>query len=617
MLILWLHERVADFDTAITILGYGLRFDIIVLSFGFFLPSMLLLNYSTISFLNKVIVGSAKVFLLTIVLIYMFLEFSTPAFIDQYDTRPSRLYFEYFDSLYSTFTILKTSLYEYPLHFLVTFILLGIVSRYLLIINTRIFQPLKPLSIWLRLLLIPLLIFITVLGIRSSFDHCPANPSTAAFTNDQLVNKLGLNSIYNVLFAYYSLRHEASTESYYGSIKETEMMNIIRQNMMVDKKSFSGGDFSTMHYQLSTKKPSGANLVIILEESLGAGFVGKLGGIGVTPNLDKLSSEGLWFTNLYSTGTRSVRGIEAIIAGFPPSPSRSVLKLNRSQQNFNTLASILKKQNYQTQFIYGGESHFDNMAGFFLSNGFDDVIDENDYPNPEFRGSWGVSDEDLFKKLDEELVKSGDKPKFILAFTSSNHSPFEFPDNKIALHDKSKNTVNNAIKYADYALGQYIKLAKNRDYWKNTYFLIVSDHDTRATGSSLAPINKFHIPGLLIGPDIEVGKYTKIASQIDLAPTILDVLGVSAQHPMIGHSIFSLPDTYPGRAIMQYGENHAYMLGNNVVIHTPQKKAKGFQYIDNKLVEYDIESDLIDAAKAHALWPMFAYRNNKYAQSDR
>ena len=134
------------------------------------------------------------------------------------------------------------------------------------------------------------------------------------------------------------------------------------------------------------------------------------------------------------------------------------------------------------------------------------------------------------------------------------------------------------MKYADFALGQFIARAKTQPYWDNTYFLIVSDHDTRVVGAALVPVNKFHIPGLLLGPDVKPSQYTAVASQIDLAPTLLDYLGLSTEHPMIGHSLLSLPDNFPGRAIMQYGDTHAYMLGNRVVIHVPDKPGKQFVY---------------------------------------
>jgi len=451
-----------------------------------------------------------------------------------------------------------------------------------------------------------------VLGIRSSFGHRPANASIAAFSNDQLVNKLGLNSMYTVLTAAYNLQYENSASSAYGEMTPEKMVALVRQQTFIDPASFVDDPSSTWHRQTATALERPKNLVIILEESLGAGFVGSLGGIGVTPEIDKLAKEGLWFSHLYATGTRSARGIEAVISGFPPSPSRSVLKLGLAQQNFITLASILKQNDYDTQFIYGGESHFDNMAGFFLASGFDRVTDENDYENPEFRGTWGVSDEDLLDRVDQELMRSSANPQFILAFTSSNHAPFEFPDDTIELHDAEKNTVNNAVKYADYAIGQFFNKVRTRPYWDNSLFLIVADHDDRVHGAALVPINKFHIPGLIIGPGIEARIYDKPASHIDLIPTLLDVLGITSTHPIIGHNLRQLPADFAGRAMMQYDNNYAYMSGNDVIILIPEKEPQQFSYVNAELIQTPLDKELAEVARAHILWPMYAYRERKY-----
>ena len=387
ILAIWLLDRVGSAENLLTVMLFGLRFDLIIVCVLWFIPAMLLLLLPKNRILKGLISSISRLWLMLTSIVILFLELSTPAFIDQYDTRPNRLYFEYLET---PVEVLKTSVYEYPWHVFAAFILITILSAYLLRLNRKLFAELQPWSISKRLILLPLLLAVLIIGARSSFDHRPANPSIAAFSNDQLVNKLGLSSAYTLLTAVYNLRHENSATSAYGEIPDEQMVALVRQKSFIDASAFVDDPVSSWHQQTSATPESAKNLVIILQESLGAGFVGSLGGIGVTPEIDKLSRDGLWFTRLYATGTRSARGIEAVIAGFPPSPSRSVLKLGKAQQNFATLASILKGSNYDTQFIYGGESHFDNMAGFFLANGFDRVTDQNDYTNPMFRATWGV-----------------------------------------------------------------------------------------------------------------------------------------------------------------------------------------------------------------------------------
>lgn len=177
------------------------------------------------------------------------------------------------------------------------------------------------------------------------------------------------------------------------------------------------------------------------------------------------------------------------------------------------------------------------------------------------RAADSVSDEDLFSAVHEQLTAlhgRGD-PSFSLIFTSSNHAPFEFPDGRIALYEQPKQTVNNAVKYADWALGQFFANAMQSPYWHDTLFLVVADHDSRVYGNNLIPVEKFRIPGLILGADIKAEHWDVLASQIDLAPTLLSLAGVDSCHPMIGRDL-SLARDLPGRALLQFDDYFALML---------------------------------------------------------
>jgi phosphoglycerol transferase MdoB-like AlkP superfamily enzyme len=380
---------------------------------------------------------------------------------------------------------------------------------------------------------------------------------------------------------------------------------------------FPNADLPTLHRQepaIARDKP--LNLVIVLQESLGATFVESLGGLPVTPELEKLKGEGWWFEQLYATGTRSVRGIEAVVAGYAPTPARSVVKLSLAQHNFYTLAAGLGRQGYHTEFVYGGEAHFDNMRAFFTGNGFQNIVDRKQM-KPHFVGSWGASDEDLFDKALERLtmLHAANKPFFSLIFTSSNHEPFEFPDGKIALRDPTKQTVNNAVKYADFALGKFIAQAKRQDYWKDTVFLIVADHDNRVYGNSLVPIKKFHIPGLILGADIAPKRIATMASQIDLAPTLLSLIGVASEHPMIGRDL-ARDSATPGRALIQFNDYFAYLEGRDATILRPGKPPLLGRY-DAATGHVDTDAGTptpaqVDRAMAHVMLPSLLYREGRY-----
>ncbi|MCW8888669.1 MAG: LTA synthase family protein, partial [Gammaproteobacteria bacterium] len=550
-LVAWQFERVGAVDGFGFVLLQGVRADIIILSFILFFPTLLAPLFSLTTVTKRYWEPVLAVWLSVMLLLLIFMELSTPSFINEYDTRPDRIFVEYLKYPAEVFSTLFKA---YTLQLIIT----AVVMLFAVRVTWRHFAGFIGTPSAMKrvhaLLLLPVLIILLIVGGRSSLQHRPANPSLFAFSTDNLVNKLPLSSTYSVLFAIYNLKHEQSSSEVYGEMDPTEVIERVRNTMAVDADSFVDNKMPTLHRQVATvKRERPLNLVIVLEESLGAGFVESLGGIPVTPNLERLSKEGLWFKRMYATGTRSVRGIESVLTGFAPTPARSVVKLEGSQRNFFTIADLLGERGYHTEFIYGGESHFDNMRGFFLGNGFQSIVDQRDYPNPKFVSSWGASDEDLFDKALERFdqLHTKDAPFFSLIFTSSNHSPFEVPENTIELYDEGKNTVNNAVKYADYALGRFFDALKEKSYYRDTIFLIVADHDTRAHGASLIPINKFQIPALIIAPGIEPSEYEAIASQLDLPPTILSLMGIDSIHPMIGHDL-TIDNPKHGRALMQF-----------------------------------------------------------------
>lgn len=611
-LVLWQWERVSDASMLAAVFLQGLRFDLVLIGIVLAVPALCFPLLAS----NRLLLPGwrflLRFYLPVALLVILFMEVSTPSFIAQFDSRPNILFIEYLDHPVEVFSTLWAA-YKTPLAIAVTLcVLLG---RYSFRKFDRLTAGMQPLSSKAVLVIAPVLLFLCFAFIRSTTDHRPVNPSTVALSNDPMVNDLALNSAYTVLYAVYELRHEPEGGFRYAAIDDTTVIEEVRAAMTVKPGDFTSTELPTLHRQVATASAeTPQNLVIILEESLGAEFVGALGGLDLTPNLDGLATEGIWFEHLYATGTRSVRGIEAIISGFTPTPARSVVKLGKSQKNFFTLAQYLSRHGYETSFIYGGESQFDNMRRFFVNNGFDRVLDKNDMRNPVFKGSWGVSDEDLFNRAHAEFSASRTKPFFSLVFTSSNHSPYEYPDDRIVLYDEDKHTVNNAVKYADFALGRFVRAAQRSSYWENTVFLIVADHNSRVYGADLIPIERFHIPGLILGGSIPPEHWTVIASQIDLAPTLLSLLGVSGEHPMIGHDL-TRPETRldQGRAIMQYNATQAYMEGEQVVILQKNRPVREYVYKDGTLIpEQNSDSRLTNRALAHSAWSSMAYERSLY-----
>ena len=610
--VVWQWQRVIEADMLTTVFIQGLRFDLVLIGLMLTIPVLLFPLLAS----NRLLIpgwrGLLRIVLPTVLLIIVFMECSTPSFVDQFDSRPNIIFLEYLNHPREVAAMLWAA---YKLPILVTIALATVLTWVNVRQIDRLVRPIKPVGAVPAILVTPILLLVCLGMVRSTLDHRPVNPSTVAVSNDPLVNELALNSTYALLYAIGETRHEPEGGFRYAQLDEAAIIETVRDSMGVGNGRFTSNILPTLHEQeQSSSIRTTKNLVIIVEESLGAEFVGALGGLDLTPNLDKLAEDGIWFTNLYATGTRSVRGLEAIVAGFTPTPSRSVVKLSKSQRNFFTLAQLLDNFGYESFFVYGGESQFDNMRRFFMNNGFDRVIDEKDYVDPKFTGSWGVSDEDLFDRAHAEFSAAHDRPFFGLVFTSSNHSPFQFPDGRIELFDKEKNTVNNAVKYADYALGRFFKEARRSDYWDDTVFLIVADHNSRVYGNELVPVERFHIPGLILGGSVSPETFDPVASQIDLAPTLLSLIGVSSVHPMIGHDLtLPEPQLSPGRAIMQFNGTQAYLQGDRVAVLQKNRPVQQFDYKEGQLVPAaEISSDLSMKALAHASWSSLAYEKSLY-----
>ena len=610
-LVLWKLERVNATGKLLEILLQGVRVDIIQLCLLAIIPLLLapfLAHQKTFNIWRKF----TYFWVILSIVLLVFLEAATPGFIAEYDVRPNRIFVEYLKYPKEVFGMLWRG-FKVDIFTGVGFTLLAIWAM------RRFMQPwLNATPTWSNKkvwVIWPLILLLSAFGIRSSLGHRPANPALFAISQDSMVNSLVLNSAYSVFYAVYGLQHESKSSDIYGKMPKAELFKLT---------SAQDTDIPTLKTLTpSVKRDKPLNLVIILQESLGATFVESLGGVPVTPNLEKLKQQGIWLEQLYATGTRSVRGIEAVTAGFQPTPADSTVKLSLSQKNFFTLADLLGKQGYSTEFIYGGESHFDNMRGFFMGNGFQQIIEEKDFKNPVFVGSWGASDEDLLNKTHDQLLAhhASGKPFFTLAFSSSNHAPFEFPDGRIELYEQPKATDNNAVKYADYAMGEFFKKAQASAYWKDTVFLIVADHDIRVRGDTLVPIERFHIPGLILGADIKPQKITSIASQIDLPVTMLSLMGISAQHPMTGRDLSSEPADYLGRAMMQYNFNFAWMEqtrdANSVVVLREDKPA-AFGVYDaknkklNEAAPPTNAKEIEQRALANSLLPALLYSEQRY-----
>ena len=297
------------------------------------------------------------------------------------------------------------------------------------------------------------------------------------------------------------------------------------------------------------------NVIQITIESLSAEYVGCYGSPeyqpkNLTPNLDRISRESLWFARCYAGGTRTVRGMEALSLSIPPIPGQSVLR-RAGCENLTTLGSVLRTRGYDTAFLYGGDGFFDNMNYFFEANGYDIV----DLPRqlklgkqPTFANAWGACDEDAFAwSLEEaDLSYASGKPFHHFVMTTSNHRPYTWPAGKI---DPELVGREGGIAYTDYAIGAFLKAAQAKPWFKDTIFVIVADHCASVAGRRELEVRKYEIPLFIWSPgNVAPRKFDTMMSQVDVAPTVLGLLGADYLSRFVGTD--ALAPTYRPRAFI-------------------------------------------------------------------
>ncbi len=593
------------------VMGRAWHFDLVVVSAALFVVA-LVLWLAPSRFLESTswrLISAAWMSLWLMLIVWN--EAATPDFVAEFGVRPNRLYVEYLDTPKEVFLTIWES------HR--TALAIGIVlTAFAGVLAWRRFHARMEHPPWWPLRLVALFPVLLVLGIgaRGGTGHRPLNISFAASSTDPLVNDLALNSTYSAVHSLIQLRREDKVIAAYGRLPEEEVLSRVRAGMQLPQAAFDDPTRPSSHLLVPTARlESKPNLVILLQESLGAHYFKSLGGQPVVQKLEAWQTRSLWFDQLYASGTRSARGLEAVVSGFLPTRTPSVLKMEGAQHEFFTLAQALKEQGYSTEFIYGGDSSFDNMRRFFLGNGFERVLDQSDLAaEAGFQTTWGVSDEDLYARVQREAsehARSG-RPFFILAFSTSNHPPYDFPDGRIELYEQPKMTQNNAARYADFAVGSYLETAERSPYWANSLFMVVADHESRSYGEGLVPIFSFHIPAFIAGGPVEPRIVSRIASQTDLVPTVLSLMGISARIPATGIDQSRDDLTGPGRAIMQAYDNAAYRVGNEVVMLAPGQPPLHYSISGQTLAAAPPDTELERDALAHTQWPVMAYSARWY-----
>ena len=375
-------------------------------------------------------------------------------------------------------------------------------------------------------------------------------------------------------------RNELDYDKFYQTLPQTEADAILKQVHVNRVPQSAGMPQVVVHDKIGhsipfTKRPR--NIVLITVESLSASFLGVYGATtGLTPNLDQLTQAGLKFERVFATGTRTVRGLEALSLGTPPVPGQAIVRRPHNE-HLSTVGEVLENQGYSTLFFYGGYGYFDNMNAYYSSNDYQ-VIDRTDFPKESvmFENAWGVADESLFDNtltvLDGEAQRG--KPFFAQIMTTSNHRPYTYPNGRIDI--PSPGGRDGGVKYTDYAIGKFIRDAKSKPWFDDTLFVIVADHCAAVAGKSKLPVENYHIPLIFYAPALlKPGTYAPMVSQIDIAPTLIDILGKDGEELFFGRSVFE-PGNNPERVFISNYQELGYLRHGILTVLSPRRGAASF-----------------------------------------
>jgi phosphoglycerol transferase MdoB-like AlkP superfamily enzyme len=386
------------------------------------------------------------------------------------------------------------------------------------------------------------------------------------------VNSLAGNGIYEFFAAFRNANLDF--HRFYRTLPDAEAYATVRRMLEAPNATWVSNDPHDITRAIHATGPEQhLNVVLITVESLSAGYLGVFGNPnGLTPNLDRLAEHSLFFENMYANGTRTVRGLEAVTLSIPPTPGDSLIK-ERHNENLFSLADIFNQRGYVSEFVYGGYGYFDNMNYFFGHNGYKD-IDRRDIPaNATIHSEnvWGVADEDLYTLAMTQMDKihAEGKPFFLHIMTTSNHRPYTWPQGRVDLPQGKR---NGAVKYTDWAIGDFIRRMRAKPYFRDTVFVITADHCADSSGKSRIPINHYLIPLLIYSPaHIAPRRIERMTSQIDIPPILLGLLHFSYRSRFFGHNVLNLPPDRD-RAFPSTYQNLGYLRGDRLTILSPNRK---------------------------------------------
>lgn len=456
-------------------------------------------------------------------------------------------------------------------------------------------QAAHPASHW-RWLTLLLCLAVSVVAARGTLRHGPPMRWGDAYTTESMfANQLGLNGSLTLIAAAKARYFESGDKIWKATLPQQEATRIVREMLLSPADRLVDADGAALRRDY-TPPAQGTlrirNVVVILLESFGGHYVGALGNPdGITPNFDRLAQEGLLFTRFFSNGTHTHQGMFATMACFPNLPGfEYLMQMPEGGHRFSGLPQLLSAREFEDIYVYNGDFTWDNQSGFFSNQGMTRFIGRGDYVNPAFSDpTWGVSDQDMFERGAEELDKGfNGKPFYALLQSLSNHTPYALPRRlpveRVTGHGALDEHLT-AMRYSDWALGQFFDKARQSAYFKDTLFVVVGDHgfgaDEQLTEMDL---HRFNVPLLMIGPGIRQAfgeRRDTVGTQIDVVPTIMGRLGGEVRHQCWGRDLLTLPAGDEGRGVIKPSgsdQTVAIVEGGHILVQPKDMEPRLYAY---------------------------------------
>jgi phosphoglycerol transferase MdoB-like AlkP superfamily enzyme len=433
-------------------------------------------------------------------------------------------------------------------------------------------------------------------------------------TNNNYVNELGGNGIYEFGTAFWN--NEIDYNRFYATRNDTANFKILREMLQAPNATFTADPLSIERVIKNDSPEHKWNVVLISVESFSGDYLAHFGNKeNIAPFLDSLIPHSLFFENFYASGTRTVRGLEALSLAIPPTPGQSIVRRPDNGDMF-TIGNVLKEKGYDVNYIYGGNAFFDNMGKFFGGNGYA-VLDKRDIPDSLINHvtAWGVDDEGVFNYMLQQCDDSYKKGKLFFnhMMTVSNHRPYTYPDGRIDIPSSSQ-SVQGGVKYTDYAINKFLKDAQQKPWFNHTVFVIVSDHCSKSAGKTDLPVTRYHIPCYIYAPAlIKPAMEKRLTSQIDLAPTVLGLMNINYTSRFLGYDIYKVP-AERARVFISTYQDMGYLSNGKLVILSPQQKVAQFipDFSTGAASKTALNDSLVNEAIAWYQGANYLYKFKKY-----